>query len=278
MWLFYSLLAAVLWGIGQVFVKKGLQETSSLFNNIVSTLIGFVIFVPFTLSHQVHFDKFWSLLPLTMIVSSLFIMYYYVIGRGQLALTGTVIGTYPLITVILSLIFLNESPSVFQKIAIGIIILGTVFVGLPNQTQKIKIGNWLLWALLAVFMLGTGDFLIKLLMNQSDLYTYLFTYGFGSLLATAILVLVDKKGRKLPQFNFKQYLPTLIGVTMVEVGFFVFHLAVNQGLISLASTISGIYVAITAVLAWLILKEKINRSHAIGIAFAAIGVILIGIA
>lgn len=279
MWFFYALLAAVFWGVGQIFVKKGLKDISALFNNALATIIGFAIFIPFALSHTVNFDKFWQLLPFTIIVSALFISYYYAIGRGQLALTGTVVGTYPFVTVLLSLLFLGENPSVFQLLAISIIIVGTVLVAWPDKIQKkVILGSWLIWALLAVFMIGTADFLIKVLINQSDVYTYLFTYGFGSLIATAILVLIDKKGRQLPRFSKKTYLPTLIGVGMVEFGFFVFHLAVNEGLISLVSPISGIYVAITAVLAWLILKEHISKKHAIGIGLAALGVILIGIA
>ena len=277
MWLFYALLAALMWGVGQIFVKKGLNEISSLFNNILSSSIGFIIFIPFALINGVHFEKILSIAPFACIVSALFFSYYYVIGRGQLALTGTVVGTYPIITVILSLIFLNESPSIFQKLAIGVIILGTVLVAFPNKVQKTKIGSWLLFALVAVFMIGTADFMIKLLINKSDLYTYLFTYGICSMLVTILLSLLDKKGRKLPQFNLKQYLPTFIGDGLIEVGFFIFHLALKDGYISLVSPISGIYVGITAVLAWLILKEKISKVQFAGIALAAIGVILVGI-
>ncbi len=277
MWLFYTLLAAVCWGVGQIFVKKGLQDISPLVNNIIATIIGTFLFLPFALSHQVHFDKFWQLFPFTCFVSFLFFAYYYVIGRGQLALTGTVLGTYPFVTVILSLLFLHETPSIFQKLAIGVIILGTVVVALPNKVNKIHAGTWLLWALLGVFMIGTGDFLVKLLMNQSDLYTYIFTYAFGSITITVLFYLFDKKGRALPKFSRKNYLPTLVGVGLVEFGFFVLHLALNDGLVSLVTPISGIYVAITAILAWLILKEQIDKKHAFGIILAAIGVILIGI-
>lgn len=277
MWLFFTLLAALFWGIGQIFVKKGLTNTSALFNNILSTCIGFLIFIPFSLTHEIHFDKFWQIAPFAGIVSLLFVSYYYTIGRGQLSLTGTIIGTYPLITVILSLLFLGENPSVFQKMAIGTIIFGTIFVAWPKSVQQVKLGSWIWWALLSVVMLGTSDFLIKLLMNQTDLYTYLFIYGFSSLFVAGIVWFFDKKGRKLPPFTKEHYLPTLIGVGMIEFGFFLFHLALNGGLASLVTPISGIYVAITAILAWIVLKEKITKMHAVGIALAAIGVILIGI-
>jgi len=71
-------------------------------------------------------------------------------------------------------------------------------------------------------MIGTGDFLIKLLLNQSDLYTYLFTYAFCSIILTGLTIFIDKKGRILPKFTWNLYLPTFIGVAMIEVGFFCF--------------------------------------------------------
>jgi len=63
----------------------------------------------------------------------------------------------------------------------------------------------------------------------------------------------------------------------MEIAFVSFHFALSGGLASIVTPISSIYVGITAVLAWLILKEKINKIHFFGIACAAIGVILIGI-
>jgi len=278
MWLIYALTAAVLWGVGQVIVKKGFKNISALFTNIYTAILGFFLFVPFALSHGVNFSLIPQIAPLTFVAAFLLPSYYYVIGKGQLSLTGTIIGIYPLITVILSLLFLHENPSIYQKIAIGIIILGTFLVAMPNKIQKIKLGSWLFWALTAAVMIGTADFLIKVLMNQSDLYTYVFTYAFAALLATSIIAFFDKKGRKLPPFNKKFYLATLIGAGMIQTGFFIFHLAIADGFISLVSPISGIYVAITAVLAWIFLKEKINKIQAVGIALSALGVVLVGIA
>ncbi|HEX8931718.1 MAG TPA: EamA family transporter, partial [Patescibacteria group bacterium] len=227
-------------------------------------------------SHHIHFEQFLQLTPFTILVALLLLSYYYAINHGQISLTGTVVGTYPAFTVLLSFMFLHEAPSLFQKLAIIAIILGTVLVAFPNKVQKAKLNHWIWWAILALLTIGTSDFVIKVLLLKYDIYTYLFTYSFSSFLVTLALLLIDKKGRKIPKFNLKLYLPTLIGVTMLELGFFFLHLALRDGLVSLVSPISGIYVAITAVLAWIFLKEKINKIQAIGVVLAAIGVILVG--
>lgn len=280
MWLFYTLLAAILLGVGQIFAKKGLKSTTPLYNNVLTTILGIFLMIPYSLTHGVQFDKILGIVPLTIIAASLFLSYYYLINKGQISLTGTIIGTYPFFTVILSLLFLHEAPSVYQKLAIFLIIIGTIFVAMPDKVQhlkSIKIGGWLFWAICGILFIGTGDFLIKLLINQTDLYTYLFTYTFCSVFVTGLSFFIDKKGRILPPFAFKLYLPTLIGATIMETSFFVFHIAVSMGLLSLVSPICSIYVAITAILAWIVLKETINKTQGIGIALAALGVILIGI-
>ncbi|MBI5122805.1 EamA family transporter [Candidatus Roizmanbacteria bacterium] len=280
MWLFFTLLSAIFFGVGQVFIKRGLKETTPLFNNILTTIFGFSLMVPFSLSQGVHFDRILQIAPLTTIAALLFLSYYYLIGKGQVSFTGTVIGTYPILTVILSLLFLHENPNLFQKLAIILVVFGTAFIAMPSRLKefkKIQIGNWFWWAICGIFTIGTADFLIKLLMNQSDLYTYLFTYAFCSMFITGLSFLIDKQGRKLPPLILKNYLPTLIGAILMELGFFVFHIALSGGLVSLVSPIGSIYVAITAVLAWLFLKEKINIIHFVGIALATVGVILVGI-
>jgi uncharacterized membrane protein len=277
MWLFYALTAAVMWGVGQIFVKKGFQDTSPLFSTITSTLFGLMIFLPFSLINGVQFDHVLQIAPIALIIATLFLCFYYAINHGQISLTGTIVGTYPVVTVVLSLLFLNESPSVYQKLAIALAILGTALVASPSRIGKIRMGTWFWWAIFAVFAIGIADFLIKLLLNQYDIYTYLFTFGLCSATVNLILLLLDKKGRVLPKINARQNLPTLTGVAMMEVGFFVFHLALVDGYVSLVSPISGIYVAITALLAWIFLKEKIDKIHFVGIALAAIGVILVGI-
>jgi uncharacterized membrane protein len=282
MWLFFTLLAAVFWGIGQIIIKKGLSNIPPLFNNVLAAILIPVFMIPYTLYHGVNFDQVWSILPLTALVAVMFLSYYYVIGIGQVAFTSTIIGTAPAVVVLLSLLFLKESPTTTQTLAIPIILIGTTLLALPekvNNIRTLKMGGWFWWAAGTAILLGFADFLIKLLINQSDVYTYLFTYCVCLIVVSGISIFFDPKGRTtMPAFNLKQYLPTLIGVTIMEIAFVSFHFALADGLASVVAPVSSIYVAITAILAWIFLKEKIDKIHFVGIALAAVGVVLVGIA
>lgn len=277
MWLIYTLIASVLWAVGQIFIKKGLHNTTPLFNSINASISTILLTASFAFINGVNFDLMWKIAPMTFIAAFLMISFYYVIGRGQLAFTGTVVGMYPVVTVILALLFLHETLNLYQQIAIAVVILGTIFIALPEKGQKFTFGSWFWWALLGVFAIGTSEFLCKLLITQSDVYTFLFTFGFSYLFGTLLIACFDKKGRKLPAMNPQAYLPTIIGVWIMEIGFIVYNIALSLEQASLVTPISGSYVALTAILALIILKEKIDSKHWFGITLAAIGVVLIGI-
>lgn len=280
MWLFFTLLAASLWGAGQVFTKKGLQEISPLFNNILGAIVILLLTIPFALLNGVDFSLVAKLLPLTLVIAALLLCYYYVIAQGQVSLTGTVLALYPCITVVLSLFFLHEQPSLFQKLAIILILLGAVILAIGEDIQvlkKFKINTWFWWATGGGLSIGISDFLAKIAVNKGGIYTYIFTYGIAFLVVVLISFIFDKKGRQLPKFTARKFLPTIVGVTMVEAGLVSFYIAMASGLISVVAPLSSVYVAITAVLAWFFLKERINRFQMVGIVFSIIGVVLVSI-
>src|SRR3989344_3757394 len=105
MWLFFTLLAALLWGVSQVLIKKGFEETTPLFNNLFGALVILIIAIPFAMLNGAHFWLVPKMLPLTLLIALLLICFYYVLEKGQVSLTGTVLASYPVFTVVLSLLF-----------------------------------------------------------------------------------------------------------------------------------------------------------------------------
>jgi len=226
MWLLFTLLSATLFGVGQVFTKKGLDETSPLLNNLLGAGVTLLITVPFALMNGAHISFVPKVLPITLVIALLLLCYYYIIAKGQVSLTGTILASYPLITIALSLLFLHEQPSLFQKIAIALILLGTIVIVAGenlNAFKRLQFGGWFYWALGGAIAIGTGDFLTKIAINRSDMYTYLLAYGIAFGIVAGSSYFFDKKGRRFPKLTNTKFLPTLIGVTMLETGVVVFY-------------------------------------------------------
>lgn len=224
----------------------------------------------------VNFQKVLTILPLAIVAGSTYFIYYYAISKGQISLTGTILAAYPLTTIILSSLFLREQTNVFQKMAIGLILLGSVLIAMPKN-RKVKFESWVWWAIMGALLTGFGDFLAKMAVNLSDTYTWLFTLGLAYIPLTLINIALDKKGRIIPKLTLRQAVPAVGGIVMISTGMIFFYLAFGKGLASLVTPVSSSYVVLTAVLAFIFLKEKINKIQLVGILSASLGIILLGI-
>ncbi len=282
MWLFFTLLSAFFWGVGQVFVKKGLGNTTSLFNNLLCAIVILFVTIPYALASGGQLSDLPKLLPISLVITTLLLCYYYVLAKADISLVGTVFGTYPIFTILFSFLFLHESPSIFQKIAAGLVIAGTLLLIVGEDldlAKKFRFGTWALWGIMGSFAAGTADFLAKIALNMVEerASSYILSYGIAFIFIACISALFDKNGRKFPKVGQKKFLPTLIGVTMIEMGMVVFLIALSMGFASIVTAISSCYVAITAVLAWIFLQEKVNKLQMFGVLITCVGIILLGL-
>jgi transporter family protein len=275
-WFIFALLAASSWGVGQVLIKKGFEHTSPLFNNLLGTIFGCLIFIPFSLIGGVN----WSLLPKILILAFLAaapnMLYYYAAEKGEISLTGTLLATYPLFTILLSRLFLAEQTDIFQKLAILSIIAGSFLISKPNKFS-FKLEPWVIWGIISAVIIGFGDFMGKVSLTKSDIYTFMLAFSISYVITMILNFLLDKKGRKFPRITERKLLPTLSGTFLMEVGVLFLYLGFNVGKASLVSPISSSYVVLTVILAVLFLKEKISRTQLMGVILAAVGIVLIGI-
>ena len=276
MWLVYTLAAVGLWGVGAVLAKRGLTYVSPLWTNIIS--YGFVVITmfPWALNGGVNWEKLQMIFPWTLLTAGAYSTYYYVISRGEIALTGTVQSTYPLTTVILAKLFLGETTSGLQNLGIVAILMGAILIAWPKDV-KVKLESWVWWGAVGSIMAGSGDFLAKLIIGQSDVYTFTLSHELAFIPVMVGLWLVDKKSRDLPQLSVRSWLPILTGVGMLQIGVLSFFIALSLGKASLVTPVSSIYQAITVVLAMAWLKEKVTWRQLVGIGLAVSGVLILAV-
>ncbi len=107
-----------------------------------------------------------------------------------------------------------------------------------------------------------------------------FVFGPMSLIRTTqallvvVLILVTRSAWRPPN----RMLPTLAVVGVLDMGGNVAYLlAVQIGLLAVASVLSALYPVVTVLLAAVVLGERITREHAVGILLAAAAIVCIGI-
>ena len=269
-----AIIASLLWGIGQAFIKRGLSNVTPFVSNTFAVVSILLVEVPFALIGGVNWKFFPAILVFGFVASLPNFVFPYVIKKTNVSLSGTVLATYPIYTILLSVIFLRESLDFVQILGVAGIILGMFFVAKP-QGEKFTLANWVIWAVIGSLMIGFGDFIGKVALIKYDLYSFILALTLGNIVALAITRLADKSEIKIGGSK-KELIPSIIGNFMMPLGLLFLYIAFNKGPASLVSPVASTYPAITVILAFLYLKEKINKVGLFGIVLVTLGVVAVG--
>lgn len=280
MWFFYSLLGAIITGVGQVLVKRGQISLTPFLDNLLAALIVNLILVPFLLLKGVHFGVGIEILIYALIVAFMYASFYYIISLGDVSLMVSLINAFPIVVIVLAISFLHEWPNLYQWSGIFLVVLGTFCISREKNRKK-KTGRkklWLVWGLVGALAIGIAEFVTKLATLAVDGFTFTFYVYLMYIPPLIILTVFDKKGRKFKNLKNKSGLVyTVSGIFLIEAGLIAIALAYQHGIASLVSPVVSIHLLITAVLAALFLKEKLLVIQKIGILLTILGVSVIGV-
>lgn len=131
------LLCCLLWGTTTFLQRLSADHMNPVIMQVVVAL-GFAIFVPFGIWYQGGWSNIkWSSLSIGLTLAATFlsltgnILFYTVLkGSHNTGAQSLFLCLYPVITLILSVLFLHETFSVFKVIGIAAMIAGTVFLSL----------------------------------------------------------------------------------------------------------------------------------------------------
>lgn len=282
MWFIYAIIGALITGIGQVLVKRGQIALTPLIDNLVATLIVVFFIAPALLLFNVVDLGAWrSVIGYALVAASMYASFYYIINFGNVSLMIGLINTFPIVTILLAIIYLHEWPNSFQWLGILVIVLGIIFISLEKgiskqETKKSK--SWIFWGLIGAVAIGIAEFVTKLATANVNGFTFTFFVYLMYIPPLIVLFLIDKRGKKLRKIKDNMgMLYTVVGIFFIEIGLISIAFAYQFGLATLASPVIASHVLITAVLASLFLKENLNSFQKTGIFLNIIGISIIGI-
>jgi uncharacterized membrane protein len=280
-WFPLALGAALLWAVGGILVKKGFAAVSPLWNNIINNLLGLALWVPAALA----LSGFrlprppWIVVLAVLGAALVYQFFYYCLSKGQLSLTATIIAGYPLFTILLAHLFLGERLAGWQYVGVALLLAGGVLVALPRRLTRIQVGelSWVLWGALGAASIGTGDFLSKFSVNRVGPYANLLLLAVLNNAASGVNYLLDRENRAPPRFASRNFLFSVVGIIIHQIGALGFLIAFGFGPASLVSAVSSIYPALLAVLAVVFLRDSITWRHAGGISLIVAGLALVAL-
>jgi drug/metabolite transporter (DMT)-like permease len=278
-WLTPSLVALLLYGVGQGLIKKYIGVVSParfcLYFVLAKAIVNLSWF--FTHDHPSLLSAdgrpFLELGVLAYIIDGTgWILYFESIIAGPITIVGTLSAAYPALTVVFARIFLGEELGAVQYAAVALVIGGCLGLSYspPDADIKILSRRWIPLAFLALICWATSNTIVKHAYSfaQASEVNLMMCNTIGGALSLGLYGLV--KGRH-GSHSVRDYVHSFVPMGMMAGGDLGVMIASRYGPISIVVPLTGAYPVVTLAFAALILKERITKLQ-----YACVGAIIAG--
>ena len=267
------------WGVGDFVVARAVRKTDPLTVLVWSQMIGLIPYFPILLlsdsfkipSGDAILLVFTSALMVTLAYFSL----YKGLQVGKVSLITPISACWTIVTVILSSIFLGESLSLIQFLAVILAITGGVIASFKwgEARTSFRAGAvGLRYAFIAMMCLGIYYVFLDVLVSELSWFmpillirlftvTYLFTY-----------TLTTQNSISFP----KEVALLVILIGLLEfIAFFSYGIGINSEYTAIVAPISATSPVVTIMLAQLLLGESLDTNQKVGVVAVLIALILL---
>jgi len=275
----FALLASLTLAMSQVVIKKSFDRFSPSITFFFNTLFGLLIWIPIAFLIGVNFKESFKIIIFSFISAVLSeAFFFYVLSKGRLCVTGTILATYPIYTILFSVFINKEVLSNNQYIFIAVTIIGTMLISLPEKLNSkdllefSKIG----WALCGAIATGLADSMAKNAIDDSSAGTFLLFLALTQIPVGFVFIKLENGNFSIVKDmlrNFKTYKVSIIGSLLNVVGVIFLSLALQSTLASIASPITATNPAIMVLLSLFVLKESVTGIGLLGIVSVITGIV-----
>ena len=276
----FALLCAVFVGFSQISLRKSYKELPPSIAFFFDAIFGLLIWVPLAFFMGISGTVSWGQAIFYAIVSAILseAIVFYALSHGELAVTATVLATYPVYTIIFSRLLNNEVLSFQITLFVILAIIGSIIASLPDKITKseFRINKGIMWPFIAAVCIGLSDTISKGYINRSGNFSFLFSLGFVQIPVALAYLRIEKqsltKSFEGITKRLKEYKFALLGGLFNIIGTGFLWLSFSYAPASIASPITGTNGVLTVILSKLLLNEQISKRKYIGIILAFIGV------
>ena len=273
-WLLFALLTVLLWG-GWGFASRKLGKALSAEQTLVISTLAMLPVMGVLAARKSPSPGWAARGSLVALVGGLFggmgnLAFYRLLNAGEKAATTVPLtALYPVVTVVLAVLFLRERLSAVQVVGIGLACVAIYFFNVGRDTAFLN--RWLLFALLPLALWGIAALLQKVstrdvLADRSCLW-----FLIGYLPVVIFVALTSPMKRNLPPHVW--FWALALGLALGLGNLTVLAAYAGNGKASIITPLSGLYPVVTVPLAILFLGEKVGPREWIGIGLTLIAVV-----
>jgi len=272
-----GIMAMLGFGVSDFMAKTMLTKANAVRTALISQGVGSLLY----LGAGLGFDR--GLPNLSLVGLALFSgalsgatisAYYVALSLGKASLVAPIFSCLTVVAVMLSVLILGEKLTIPQLSAIALVFLGIILVAFENRSGGARKLSMIV-ALAAAVMAG-ANLILQKWIAESGHYLVGFSLTRISMMAVLIIPLALIPGQETrPVGGSWSWLKLcLLGVIDVS-AFFAWYLGLRVGLVSIVTPIVTSSPAITVVLAYIFLKERVRPHQRIGILAIISGIVFL---
>ncbi|HTU35252.1 MAG TPA: EamA family transporter [Candidatus Acidoferrum sp.] len=291
--IFLGLTGAICWGVADLCARFGSRRIGAFRTLFYMQIFGLVIMTAYLeptggIMPLVHGWRPWVFAAVAGVLSTVgSLALYYAFRIGVMSIVAPISSSYPAITVTLSFLSGERLPlhrvGGLVVIIIGVILAATSFAALSassgaadEHASRAHLSRGVGWSIFAAITFGVmfwfiGYHVVPLTGSAFSVWMIrLSTIGTLTLLA-----LPSRQSLKPPSGNV-WWIVAAIGVTDTT-AYFANNAGLGTGHVSVVSVLASLYGAVTVLLSWIFLRERLERSQWFGIALIFAGIIFVSV-
>lgn len=271
-WIPFITVTILLFGIGQVFTKKGTTRLGSPGMLLLLSVNMFIIYGgAWLLFHDTfHFTEILFCVLAVTLSAVGYIFFYEAVERQKISIVGVITAAYPFITVILAVIFLHEPLTITHVTALVLIVSSVSLLSYAPGDYKSQ-RSWFLFAVLCFTVWGIWAAAAKVAIDLAGYITYTGVYAVvGPFIWIPYWYVRSGKFRVT-----REDIHAELSVIFFCIGGLTFYAALYYGLASIVTAFSNLYPFVTLFFARIMLSERLERRHTIAVALALSGIVVL---
>ena len=283
MWVLFAFLSAIFAGMTSILAKCGIKKTDSN----VATFIRTLVVLPLSLLMALIVNPNFSLGAVSsktlvfLVLSGLstgasWLCYFRALSKGDINKVVPIDKSSTVLTIILAVIFLGESVTVYKTLGVVFIAIGTLLMIEKKDTEKKSEGEgWLIYALLSAFFASLTTILGKIGIEgvESNLGTAIRTAVV--IVMSFIMVAFTGKTGEIKKIDKKELGFILLSGLSTGASWLCYYKALQDGEAGIVVPIDKLSILVTIAFSYIVFKERLNKKAMFGLVMIVFGTLVL---
>ena len=287
-----GLTAAICWGVADFCARFASRRIGAFRALFFMQVVGLVVMTAYLessggISAATRGGRPWALAAFGGVLSTIgSLALYYAFQIGVMSIVAPISSSYPAITVALAFLS-GERLLPHRALGLGVTIIGVALAATSFSSSNASSGpaaeashphtsKGVIWAIVAAIAFGfmfwfLGFHVVPLTGSAFSVWAIrLSTIG-----TLAVFAVPGRQSLRPPRGSV-WWLVVAIGVTDT-IAYFANNAGFATGQVAVVSVLASLYGAVTVLLAWIVVRERLERSQWLGIALIFAGIVLVSL-